>query len=99
MKLLFSDTERQTVNSRSMTSERKERRQMKTTSVPVFCSSGTYWTLALGPTVSMSRGGQCSKFEDVEATEIYGAKYHTGGTSTKRIPEIYIQESCGSQFS
>lgn len=72
-----------------MTSERKERRQMKTTSVPVFCSSGTYWTLALGPTVSMSRGGQCSKFEDVEATEIYGAKYHTGGTSTKFQKSTY----------
>lgn len=36
------------------------------------------------------------KPEEAEATEIYGAKYHKAGTSPKRIPEIYIEESCDS---
>lgn len=38
----------------------KEIRQIKTMSVPVFCSSGTYWTLAL-VLIVIEQKGQCSK--------------------------------------
>lgn len=71
---------------------------MKTMSFPCFCSSGTYWNLALGPTVTLSRGGQWSKFEEAEATEIEVANTTKRETVQKKFSEIYIEESCGSLF-
>jgi len=59
-----------------MTSERKEIRQIKTMSVPVFCSSGTYWTLALVLTVTLSRRDSVQNLKRLKQLKFTGQKYH-----------------------